>query len=97
MPSDDDVTPPMGLTVGDRVALDKKIDLLKQKHVDHVEARRAADETFNATRMLPLETTVTTVTKRQGLTMTLAIVAVCVAGASLLVQLARILAMGPSR
>lgn len=87
----------MGLTVSDRISLDNRIDAIRQAQADTVTQRRADIEIFYATRMMPLEAKVDAIRLRQGRVMALALIAVCVASSSLLVQLARILAMGPSR
>lgn len=54
----DDVTPPLGLTIGDRVVLEKKFELLSVTVHQHIETRNQEAHTFYLTRMMPLESIV---------------------------------------
>lgn len=86
----------MGLTLGDRVMLDKELALLRQEARAANQSRR--EEILELESMFEdLGERVAAAVRRQGRVMALALIALSVAGASLLVQLARILAMGPSR
>lgn len=81
-----DPTPPFGLTYGDRVILEKRIENLQGYITSHVDARSDEANRFYATRMLPLEQEVAKLR-------TVVWFAVGLAVASLSVQLIRIIAM----
>lgn len=48
-------TPPLGLTIGDRVALENRIDAFEARMEQHITEQKKRADDFYQHRMLPLE------------------------------------------